>query len=86
MKTTLFLRTNLLFEKLFTSLPNSNSVLNNKISLSVLLWFPVTKNVAASQIRFDPNISDLGDLAIPHAIVCVNKLLKLLFTIHYDII
>jgi hypothetical protein len=30
-----------------------------------------------SEIRFDRNILDLGDLAIPHAIVSVNKLFKL---------
>jgi hypothetical protein len=37
------------------------------------------KKIAAyeSEIRFDPSIPDLGDLAIPHAIVCVNKLFKL---------
>jgi hypothetical protein len=34
------------------------------------------KKIAAyeSKIRFDSNIPDLGDLAIPHAIVSVNKL------------
>jgi hypothetical protein len=37
------------------------------------------KKIAAyeSEIRFDPSIPDLGDLAIPHAIVSVNKLFKL---------
>jgi hypothetical protein len=37
------------------------------------------KKIAAheSEIRFDPNIPDHGDLAIPHAIVSVNKLFKL---------
>jgi hypothetical protein len=39
-----------------------------------------------SEIRFDPNIPDLGELAISHAIVNVNELLKLFFTIHYDIL
>jgi hypothetical protein len=36
------------------------------------------KKIAAYyyEIRFDPNIPDLGDLAIPHAIVSVNKLFK----------
>jgi hypothetical protein len=59
-------------------LPNYYSVLNDKISFSVQLWFLVTKQKAAyySEIRFDPNISVLGDLAIPHAIVSVNKLFK----------
>jgi hypothetical protein len=39
------------------------------------------KKIAAyySEIRFDPNIPDLGNLAISHAIVSVNKLLKLFF-------
>jgi hypothetical protein len=37
-----------------------------------------------SKIRFDPNISDLGNFAIPYAIVMVNKLFKLFYTIHYD--
>jgi hypothetical protein len=32
-----------------------------------------------SEIRFVPNIPDLGDLANPHAIVRVNKLFKLFF-------
>jgi hypothetical protein len=32
-----------------------------------------------SEIRFDPNISDRGDLAISHAIVGVNKLFKNFF-------
>jgi hypothetical protein len=34
------------------------------------------KKVAAyeSEIRFDPSILDLGDLAIPHAIVIVNEI------------
>jgi hypothetical protein len=38
-------------------LPNFYSVLNDKISFSVLLWFPVTKKIAAyeSEIRFDPS-------------------------------
>jgi hypothetical protein len=46
------------------------------------------KKIAAyeSKIRFDPSIPDLGDLAIPHAIVIVNKLFKLFYTIHYDIL
>jgi hypothetical protein len=30
-----------------------------------------------SEIRFDASIHDLGDLAIPHAIIGVNKLFKL---------
>jgi hypothetical protein len=38
-----------------------------------------------SEIRFDPSIPDLGDLAILHAIVSVNKLFKLFYTIHYYI-
>jgi hypothetical protein len=38
-----------------------------------------------NQIRFDPNISDHGDLAIPHTIVGVKKLFKLFYTIHYYI-
>jgi hypothetical protein len=37
-----------------------------------------------SEIRFDPSISDLGDLAIPHAIVNANKIFKLFYTIHYE--
>jgi hypothetical protein len=36
-----------------------------------------------SEIRFDPSIPDIGDLAISHAIVGVNKLF---YTIHYDIL
>jgi hypothetical protein len=46
------------------------------------------KKIAAyeSEIRFDPSIPDLGDLAIPHAIVRVNKLFKLFYTFHYDIL
>jgi hypothetical protein len=53
------------------SLPIFNSVLNDIISFSVLLWFPVIKIAAyESEIRFNPNIPDLGDLAIPHAISC----------------
>jgi hypothetical protein len=43
----------------------------------------VKKNQRA--IRFDPSIPDLGDLAIPHAIVSVNKLFNLFYTIHYYI-
>jgi hypothetical protein len=41
------------------------------------------KKIAAyiSEIRFDPGIPDLGDLAIPHEIVSVNNLLKLFCTI-----
>jgi hypothetical protein len=37
------------------------------------------KKIAAyeSEIRFDPSIPHVGDLAIPHAIVSVNKLFKL---------
>jgi hypothetical protein len=46
------------------------------------------KKIAAyeSGIRFDPSIPDLGDLAIPHTIVSVNKLFKLFYTIYYDIL
>jgi hypothetical protein len=46
------------------------------------------KKIAAYEfeIRFDPSIPDLGDLAIPHAIVSVNKLFKLFFTMCYTII
>jgi hypothetical protein len=42
------------------------------------------KKLAAyeSEIRFDPSTLDLGDLAI----VSVNKLFKLFYTIHYDIL
>jgi hypothetical protein len=63
------------------------SVLSAKGSFSILLWFPVTKKIAAykSEIRFDPSIPDFGDPAIPHAIVSVNKLFKLFYTIHSDI-
>jgi hypothetical protein len=40
------------------------------------------KKIAAyeSEIRFDPSIPDFGDPAIPHAIVSVNKLYELFFT------
>jgi hypothetical protein len=38
-----------------------------------------------SEIRFDPSIPDLGDLAIPHTIVNENKLFKHFYTIHYAI-
>jgi hypothetical protein len=50
--------------------PNSYIVLNDKISFSVLLWFLVTKKIAAyeSEISFDLNIPDIGDFAISHAI------------------
>jgi hypothetical protein len=59
-------------------LPYYYSVLNDKISFSVLLWFNVTKKTAyESEIRFDPSIPDLGGLAIPHAIISVNKLYEL---------
>jgi hypothetical protein len=36
------------------------------------------KKIAAyqSEVRFDPNIPDLGGIAISYAIVSVNKLLK----------
>jgi hypothetical protein len=46
------------------------------------------KKIAAneSEIRFDKNIPDLGDLAIPHAIVSVTKLFKFFCTIHFDIL
>jgi hypothetical protein len=37
-----------------------------------------------SEIRFDSNIPDLGDLAIPHAIVSVIKLFKLFYTVYYE--
>jgi hypothetical protein len=69
-------------------LPSSCSVLNDNISVSVLLWFHVTKKIAEyfSEIRFDPNIPDLGDSPIPNAITSVNKLFKLFYTIHYDIL
>jgi hypothetical protein len=45
------------------------------------------KKIAAceSEIRFDPKIPNLGDLAIPHTIVSVNMLFKLFYTIHYDL-
>jgi hypothetical protein len=61
------------------SLPYYYSVLIDKISFSVLLWFSVTKKIVAydSEIRFDPSIPDLEDLAIPHAIVSENKLFKI---------
>jgi hypothetical protein len=36
-----------------------------------------------SEIRFDPNIPDLEDLAISHAIVSVNKLFKLYIYEHF---
>jgi hypothetical protein len=39
-----------------------------------------------SEIRFNPSIPDLRDLTIPQAIVSVNKLFKLFYTIHYDIL
>jgi hypothetical protein len=63
------------------SLPYYYSVLNDKISFTVLIWFPVTKKIAAyeSEIRFDPSIPDHGDLAIP-------MLFKLFYTIYYDIL
>jgi hypothetical protein len=43
------------------------------------------KKIAAyeSEIRFDPSIPDF---AIPHAIVSVNELFKLFFTIYYTVI
>jgi hypothetical protein len=46
------------------------------------------KKIAAyeSEIRFDPNIPDLGDLAIHYVNVSVYKLFKLFYTIHYDIL
>jgi hypothetical protein len=31
------------------------------------------------EIRFDPNIPDLGDLVIPHAIVNIKKFSKLFY-------
>jgi hypothetical protein len=51
----------------------------------MISWFPEKIAAYESEIRFDPNILDLGDLAISHAIVSVNKLFKLFFyTINYD--
>jgi hypothetical protein len=46
------------------------------------------KKIAAyeSEFRFDPSIPNLGDLAISHAIVSVNKLFKLFYTFDYDIL
>jgi hypothetical protein len=44
------------------------------------------KKKDASEIRLDPSITDLGDLAVPLAIVSANKLFKLFNTIHYDIL
>jgi hypothetical protein len=66
------------FSVLNSLLPGFYSVLNDKISFSVLY-----KKI---EIRFAPNIPDLGDLATPNAIVSVNKLFKLFYTIHYDIL
>jgi hypothetical protein len=53
-----------------------------------LIMVSCYKKVAAyeSEIRLNPSIPDLGDLAIPHAIVSVNKLFKLFNTIHYVIL
>jgi hypothetical protein len=64
------------------------SVLIDKISFSDLIWFPVTNKITAYEfeIRFDPSILDLEDLANPEATVSVNKLFKLFYAIHYDIL
>jgi hypothetical protein len=60
-----------LLASLHISLEHYYSVLNEKISFSVLLWFPVPKKIAAyeSEIRFDPSIPNFGDLGIPHAML-----------------
>jgi hypothetical protein len=42
-KLVLYLRQKLITQIFHISLPNSYSFLNDKISFSVLLWFPVTK-------------------------------------------
>jgi hypothetical protein len=62
--------------------------LNDKISIFCFIMVSCYKKLAVyqSEIRFDPNIPDLEDLAIPNAILSVNKLLKLFYTIYYDIL
>jgi hypothetical protein len=46
----------------------------------LLFYYGLLLQKNSPEIRFDP---DLGDLAIPHAIVSVNKLF---YTIHYTIL
>jgi hypothetical protein len=63
-------------------LPNSYSVLNDKISFSVFIMVSCFKKMSAYEIKFDPNIHHLGDLAISHEIISENKFF---YTIHCDI-
>jgi hypothetical protein len=62
-------------------LPYYYGVLIDKSHFLFYYGFLLQKKAAhESEIRFDPSIPDLVDLAISHANVSVNKIFKLFYT------